>query len=212
MAHITYKMVQNKETLEKDGKDILFINISYPSFEGEKKNIMVEKLEKFYKKGAEEFEKYCKTKLFSSPAMQNINFKCSALMNTHIPYLDDKYMSVITSVSFFDGKEKRRERFTDNWVLNEKYPQPLKAKQIFPTNRKAKQLYVDEICSKIMTSEGGFSYFPDAVFKAKKLFDENKFYLTARGVAFYYDEDVLFPAKEGIPSYVIGFNAIEGLN
>ncbi|MBE6622685.1 MAG: hypothetical protein E7621_00620 [Ruminococcaceae bacterium] len=211
MAHMTYKMVQNKETLEKDGKDILFINISYPSFESEKRNTVTEKLNDFYKKGAEEFEKYCKTKLFSSPGMQNINFKCSALMHTYIPYIDDKYMSVITSASFFDGKEKRKERFTDNWLLNEKYPQPLKASRIFPTNRKAKKLYADEICSKIMTSDGGFSYFPDAVFKAKRLFDENRFYLTARGVAFYYDEDVLFPAKEGIPSYVIGLNEMEGI-
>lgn len=204
-------MVQNKETLEKDGKEILFINISYPSFECTKKSGIKDKLDDYYKKGAGEFEKYCKTVLFSSPEMQNVNFKCSAVMNTHIPYLDDKYMSVITSVSFFDGKEKRKARFTDNWALNEKYPRPLRAKHIFPTERKKRQLYIDEICSKIMTSEGGFSYFPDAVFKAKKLFDENRFYLTARGVAFYYDEGVLFPAKEGIPSYVIGFGAIEGL-
>ena len=93
----------------------------------------------------------------------------------------------------------------------EKYPRVLKANAAFPVSRRAKKLYTDEICSKIMTAEGSFSYFSDAVLSAKKHFDENRFYLTPKGIAFYYEKGLLCPEKEGSPAFVIPYKAIEKL-
>jgi hypothetical protein len=210
MEELTYKILQKKETLKDGEKEVLFFNISYPSFESEK-NESAKKLNEFYKKGAEEFEKYCRTGLFQKAKREKTKEKYGALMKSFISFCDNRYLSCITDVSFFDGIERKSARFVDNWTFSGQYPEQLRPSEIFDVSSKAKKLYTDEICSKIMTSGGEFSYFPDAVFKAKRKFDENKFYLTAKGVAFYYDKDLLFPEKEGTPSFVIPYSEIKNL-
>lgn len=210
MPDMTYKLEALKEMIKDGERELLFINISYPVFENEKQSEKEKRLNEFYQKGAGEFEKFCKTKL-SAKLKTECRGKCAAVMQTQVPFIDGKSASVITDVYFFDGKSRKERRFADNWLLSEKYPRVLKANAAFPVSRRAKKLYTDEICSKIMTAEGGFSYFSDAVLSAKKHFDENRFYLTPKGVAFYYEKGLLCPEKEGSPAFVIPYKAIEKL-
>jgi hypothetical protein len=116
---------------------------------------------------------------------------------------------MITDVSFFDGREKKCGRLVHNWDLRD--GTPLRAKNVFSKSKALKKLYTDEISSRVRSGDGNFKYHEKAEKIAADRFDFEKFYFTPKGIAFYYDRDVLFFSDSVYPAYVIPFSEMEGL-
>ena len=201
-----------KEDISAQGRDILAVNLKYPVFVGENKSVE-NKLNVFYLDVARKYFLFCKNryaqKLAAIIKKDGDVAKHGAVMNWYVSFLNEKLLSMLVDVSFFDGKEKKSERLVHNWDLRD--ATPLRAKDCFARSREAKKLYTDEICTKILNREGKFSYYSNAQQPAVSKFDFDKFYFTPKGVAFYYDKNLLFSAGDVYPAFVIPYSEVNGI-
>lgn len=204
---------EEKETVTHDGKDILRIHLRCPVFEGAREECC-KKLNDFYADAAKEFMDFCKKKY--APTLiqkrkhaQGTPYGCGASMNWYLTFENEELLSLITDISVFDGQLRHTRRYAHNWNLAEGVPIP--AKVAFSTTSACRNAYVLQICEKIRRGEGGFPYDKQAESAAKRYFSFDQYYLTPRGVAFYYKNGLLFPSDSRYPAFVIPFSQIEGL-
>jgi len=201
-----------KDEISAEGRDILAVNLKYPVFSGENKAVE-EKLNVFYCDAARKYFSFCKNryaqKLVAIMKKDGKVAKHGAVMNWYVSFLNEKLLSMLVDVSFFDGKEKKSERLVHNWDLRD--ATPLRAKDCFAKSHEARKLYTDEICTKILNRDGNFPYFSDAQKTAISKFDFEKFYFTPKGIAFYYSKNLLFSAADLYPSFVIPYSEIAGI-
>lgn len=190
----------NESFLHENGN--ISAKVCYPSFECENENLK-KRLDDFYKSAADEFVGFCKKLSHSKNAPSNGNVS----LDWYVPFCDRNILSVLLDAVIFDGKKRHAARISHNWDLEKTIP--LRSKNAFLTNKKTKALYLDEICSKIHTRDGGFTYKKDAENLARKHFDFEKFYFVPKGLAFYYDSGLLCGGRT-FPSFVIPFSEIEG--
>ena len=195
-----------KDSITVGDADVLSVNINHPSFEGENSDTC-KKLNSFYADAAQSYYNHLKS-LFLKNKYDGA--KCGASMNWYVSFLNEKVLSLLTDAYFFDGNVQRSVRLVHNWHLPD--CTPLRARQVFAVNRSAKQLYLDEICAKISAGEGGVHYGSDAEKRARRRFDFENFYLTPKGVAFYYDKTQLTLGKDANPAFVMPFAGVQGLN
>lgn len=197
---------------EHDGKKLININIRYPSFDGENKNVCA-KLSEFYADAAKEYCGFIKNKYLQKLIRSgNTDMRCGASMRWHVSFINQNVLSVLTDVYLFDGVNKHALRLAHNWRVSDLLPLPFKAREAFAVNGSTKRLYTDEICSKISSGEGGFIYLPKAEIKARKHFDFSKYYITPKGIAFYYEPETICAGKGVFPSFVMPFDGVEGLS
>lgn len=212
MALIKIANEQIKEDFPERENAVLAVNLRYPVFEGENASV-VRKLNEFYFRAADGFLSFCKKKYVPLIARNTKNghetAKSGAVMSWYVSFLNEKLLSMITDISFFDGKEKKSSRLVHNWDLCD--GTPMRAREAFSRSRSLKKLYTDEIASRIRSGDGNFRYHEKAEKLAADRFDFEKFYFTPKGVAFYYDRDVLFFSDSVYPAYVIPFSEVEGL-
>ena len=201
-----------REEISENGKSFLVINLGYPGFEGENRTV-TKKLNDFYFRAADGFFSFCKKryapKLVRKAANGENVQKNGAVMSWYVSFMNENLLSIITDVSFFDGKEKKSDRIIHNWDLRD--VTPVRSKEAFLRSHSLKKLYTDEIASKIRNREGNFGYYENAERMAAERFDFEKFYFTPKGVAFYYDRNVLFSSDNVYPAYVIPFSEVSGI-
>ena len=201
-----------KHEITHDGTPVLAINLSYPTFSGENEKTL-KRLNDFYKDLAFGFFDFCKQKhaplLVKGMEKGKAVSKNGATMSWYLSHCNGRLASVICDLSYFDGTTKRSERLVHNWDMRDGCP--CRACEVFEKSRFAKNLYCEEISSKIENGEGKFDYYEDAPAIAKKHFDFDKFYLTPKGVAFFYDRNILFRSDVIYPAFVIPFAEVEGL-
>ena len=196
-----------QDTLTLGEAEVLSVNINHPSFEGENAYVC-KKLSGFYADAAMGYYSHLKKK-FSAVKQGTVHKKCGAFMNWYVSFLNEKALSLLTDVSFFDGTVRHTKRMVHNWFLED--CTPLRARQVFDVNRGARALYLDEICSKISSGEGAH-YGDGAVRLARRHFDFENFYLTPKGVAFYYDKAQLATGAGANPAFVMPYGGVQGLN
>ena len=212
MSLIKLMSSETKENFSDEGKEILSVNLKYPVFEGENEEVC-SKLSDFYASAAGEYAKYCKNKLapgILKKAERDKHIeKNGASMNWYVSFLNENILSLITDISYFNGKQKNTSRYVQNWNLND--CSPLHAKNAFLVTRETKELYISEICSKILNGEGGFKYYANAEKIARRHFSFEKYYFTVKGIAFYYDKNLLFETDSVYPAFVMPYSGIEGV-
>ena len=212
MSLIKLKNTEIKEAVTNGETDILSINLKYPSFEGENQKVCY-KLCGFYSSAAAEYLKFCKTKfaplLLKKSKNGGVFRKNGASMSWYVSFLNENILSLLTDTSFFDGETKKSARYIHNWNLND--CSIIYAKKAFNPSRAAKELYLDEICSKISNGDGGFGYFSDAEKIARNRFDFENFYFTAKGIAFYYNKGVISGDDTAYPAFIIPYSEVEGI-
>ncbi len=212
MALMKLSSEQIKEEMSGGEGTVLSVNIGYPGFEGENGSV-TKKLNEFYFGAADSFFSFCKKKyaprlVRKAAGGENVP-KNGAVMSWYVSFLNKSILSMITDVSFFDGREKKSERIIHNWDLRD--GTPMRAKDAFFRSRALKKLYSDEIASKIRNREGNFGYYENAEKIAADRFDFEKFYFTPKGIAFYYDKNTLFRSDSVYPAYVIPFSEMSGI-
>lgn len=199
------------EKLCENERELISVKIGFPVFEGDK--VISKKLNEFYSTSAKKYFDFFKTKHYEEVKKQikNGNFtkKNGASINWQISYIDEKILSVINDISFFDGKFLKSVRHVQNWNLN--FCTPLYAKNVFCTNVSAKRKILNIISEKIEKNKAAFSFKENATVLCEKYFDFEKFYFVPNGVAFYYEKNKITDGRE-YPSFVISRNDMPGMS
>ena len=208
MAHIDISDITEKETFrDEKEKELLRVTRHIPHFEGEKE--LCDKLNGFYTEAAREFRTFCAKKY--APALrrgkkEENSVCCGASMNWTLTFQNEELLSLLSDIAVFDGKTRHLRRFCHTWNLAAQVP--LSAKQIFDTSVASRKRFLSAVCEKVARKEGGFPYYHDAERRAKRYFEIERFYLTPRGVAFYYPDGLLFPSEGRFPAYVVPYDTV----
>ena len=203
-----------KDTFRDGENEILRFTCHVPQFEGEN-TALCAKLNAFYADAAKEFHTFC-TKKYAPALRRTVHGEktesaCGgASMKWTLTFENESVLSLLTDISIFDGKMPHLRRFCHTWDL--RVGMPLSARQTFDTSGESRKKLMTSVCGKIDRGEGGFAYYPDAARRAKRYFDPERFYLTPRGVAFYYPDGLLFPSEGRFPAYVVPYDAVKGFS
>lgn len=206
-----YSKSQIHEKICENDTELISVKLNFPVFEGD--DTICKKLNGFYSVSAQKYFDFFKTKHYESLKKQikdgTFTKKNGAAINWQISYLDEKILSVINDISFFDGTLLKSVRHVQNWDLTR--CTPLCAKKVFSTNTWAKKRYIKEIRYKINQNEGAFSFYTNAEQLCEKYFDFENFFFVPNGIAFYFDKNRISNGKE-YPVFVIPRANICGLS
>ncbi len=205
MGKMTITERKIKETLMCDSENPLFINISCPVFDGGN-DACSNRLNKYYSTGLDSFYEYLKKHAPDIAKSKKSTKPPGISMKSTVSFLSEKHISIITDIDKFDGVEKTTLRLFDNYTLPD--CGKLRAKALFSFDKSTKQKIQSVICEKIRERDGGFRYIPGAENVAMKKFQKNNFFLTSKGICFYYDKNILTQDASVYPCYVIPFDTL----
>ncbi len=205
MSKMTIGERKIKETLLSDTKTPLYINLSCPTFDGENQ-ACANKLNSYYSSGIDKFYEFLKNNAHRIVTKEKNTKPPGISMKSTVSFISEKHISIITDIEKFDGVKKTVLRLFDTKALP--YCTPVRAKDIFCNDRNTKQKILSVITTSIIERDGGFEYFKDAVRKAEKRFKFDNFFLTLKGVCFYYDKKLLTENPNVYPCFVIPFDTL----
>ncbi len=204
-----------KTVRNENGIKILEINIEYPQLsDNDKKNEFTAEFNGFYQKIAENYSKYCEKKILNNlrkPNVNNFDFKAyGEIMKFYIPYIDEKYISVICDITHFDGYFKKRIRTSQTWSCEKSIILPCEyflskaSKSVKEVRRDVGNIILEHLKNGT-TEKCEFSFTAKSVGKYAFKVNVNNYFLSEKGLGFWFECGTLAPESEGFPTFFINF-------
>ncbi len=222
----TAKIFTKTHTINRDiiykGQKAVSQNIKYPEFfckagYEHDQNILrlVSKLNKFYKSASQRLESYSSNvfarKAYASMKKTDSKKPCGVFMNCHVAFCSGDFVSIITDISGFDGRNTKCQRISHTWSIEKNSIVPKNALiDISPSSKKYIKQYISD-CVKRNQSNPFFNYYGDAVKLFQKHFRLDNLYLVPNGIAFYIDSGILCDVKYGPCVFVLPFDKADGI-
>ena len=126
----------------------------------------------------------------------------------------EKYLSVVTDISHFNGYFTEKTRFSCVWekdknrILPYAYFLDIEKISVRDVRKKIKEAIENEL------KDGApqFAYTEDNVKKYAGRVSPENYFLTDCGIAFWFTPGTLAPASEGFPTFVIKSNNLQSDN
>ena len=214
MSDISYTVSIEKirNTIKKDGRRIMEINIEYPIVQGNNEKSF-DRINKFYSEIAEKYFAYSKkngNRISESSDEALYNSKAyGEIMKKHIALKTEKYLSVVIEIIHFDGYFSKRMRFSQTWNVEKQIILPLSyfLKMNRETRYSIKRKIYNKIIDEIKKGDSSFSYTTESIKKYAGNVNPNNFFLCENGIAFWYDCGTLAPENEGFPTYIVPYKS-----
>ncbi len=196
------------ENLKHKDTDVLYINISYPQIDIASKS--EKKFNLFYSMQALEYRAFAVNKLY--PLAKNMLdnkedfLKLGASITNTVTFENKYFISVLSVITFFDGKNTVSTQRTAVWDRENGFI--LKFKDLYNYSKKCKNtiyskvtdIYVD------MVHSGRFEeVFTDSEKNIKKYFDFDNFCLTPKGIAFYLGCKKILHSQSNKNAFVVPY-------
>ena len=218
-APLTVKTKELPLRIEQAGKLLCSALIKQPVFEGEVRPSPLRRINHYYERFTRKLLRYINTKLRQAAEEQYryseenmfpfIPFELRS--DFSVTYNHDNVLSLYTDVyEFRGGAHGSTLRFADIWLVSE--GSPASPGEFFPEGTNYKKLLINEateLAAQKM-AEGTAMYFEDYVALIRKNFSSANIYLTESGMALFYQQYAIAPYVEGIPVFIIPYNAETG--
>lgn len=189
-----------KKTIDdKNGKVLLHINITYPSFLLKEKDRLKINAQPFYEKSAKNFQRFAESELLerAKALAEKEKFRpLGAVMRYTNSYESKNLLSIYTDVSVYDGvSEQNQLRSSQLWNKDKGYIYSFS--DVFTPETR------DYLLSRF-SSEGNSGVLSAEDYKKciKHFFVENNFFLMERAAAFFYPSERL-GGKQGIKVFFV---------
>ncbi|HBR32273.1 MAG: hypothetical protein PHD46_03380 [Eubacteriales bacterium] len=183
----------------EDGRVLLHINITYPSFILKDKDKLKTNAQPFYEKSANNFLRFAEGELCerAKTLAKKENFRpLGAVMRYTNSFENKRFLSVYTDISVFDGENGQNQlRTSQFWNKDKGFI--LSFNDVFrPETR--------EYLFSRFSAEGNSGVLPTEEYRKnlKRFFTDNNFYFTDKAVAFYYPANRL-GAKQGVKVFYV---------
>ncbi|MBO4343899.1 MAG: hypothetical protein J5844_04485 [Clostridia bacterium] len=206
-----------EKTLKYKNTPTLSLKINYPVFYAENKRgkeaEFINKINKFYKTGAERFLSHAASRYSSRDfayKAKNEKAKPRISMTSNVSYTDKNFVSIFVDFSSSDGENAKNIRLSQLWSAEKSAILP--PKYVFDTGRRAKR-YIKELIYKTALHNAqnpSFCYrknFKSVIFRK---FSFENFYFVPRGVAFFYDKGMLL-TDNSAAVFVIPHEKLDGV-
>ncbi len=197
-------------------KDILAVkqNINYPVFSHiddapEEIKSLCRKLNTFYSNAAKSLSSNAQKRL----CKRAYSAKCAAKDNTFTPFgvymnctlshYTENFISIITDISFFDGKTTQSRRIPHTWDIKKAAVIPTDS--LFDSSREKRAQVRSYVISCVEKNchNPYFAYYGDAPKLAQKNFSLSNAYLVPKGKAIFYQPGILCEQKYGPCVFVL---------
>ena len=198
-----YEILNIRKTIENEGKAVLQINIKYPVFTELE---AADKINSFYLDIANGFCDYAEktsakkavTALSAEPEQRPFG---EIILPKIVTDDEGKYISVILDVTSYDGIFARERRISQVW--NTDTGLLCEYKSVLPLSKKRILSLIAEQIDRELLSNDIHDYYIDCKRLCKKHFSVRNFFVTKRGIVFYYQSGLLCPQNEGIVCFTI---------
>lgn len=204
-----------KTVSNENGIKILEINIEYPLLSdiNVKKEFTAE-FNEFYQKIAENYSKYCEKKVLNNlrkSKISNSDFKAyGEIMKFYIPYIDKNYISVICDITHFDGYFQKRIRTSQTWSCEKNIILPCEfflskaSKSVKEVQQEVGNIILEHLKNNT-TEKSEFSFTSKSVGKYAFKANVNNYFLSPKGLGFWFECGTLAPESEGFPTFFINY-------
>ena len=211
---VQVKSQEIRREMRFDDHVVLKYHISYPQFLSHRFGRMLQNINMQYQLQAKKFVLRCEKKLYKMAVDQydysrrnrlpvqtfeaQDSFTMTYNQNCALSLYMDRY-------EYLGGAHGNTERRSDTWYLARGSHNEVLA--FFPHVRNLKETVVTQIIGQIEQEieSGGSSYFDDYEENVRQHFDYKSFYLTPKGVVFYFQQYDIAPYVSGIPSFLIPY-------
>lgn len=205
----------NRRVRYYDNTRILTCAAQYPEFVSRQFPWILNRINLFYHRKAEEFCRQCSTELYAQ-AVEGYKY---ARLND-FPFMPYEALMVYTitynrlcTISlYFDayqytgGAHGITVRTSDTWDL--KAGDRMQLSGFFPEGFKYREYIFEQIDAQIreMTESGENYFFEDSAELVRQTFNESSFYLTEQGVVIYFQQYDIAPYSSGIVEFTLPYS------
>lgn len=198
------------DTLTFNGVTLLTYKIEYPAFRSFRYQACMPKINRYYRKRAVYFQRYCKRVLFPMAVKQYKSDLANgfpvreyeAMQVFHITYQKNCIVSLyLDQYQFTGGAHGSTTRFSETWNMDICRQLSLNRLVFCPPDRKT--FILSEVEAQIKLEPE--LYFEDYSTLIRENFRENQFYATPEGLIVYYQQYDIAPYASGIREFLIPY-------
>jgi hypothetical protein len=201
-----------KDELHYNGVTLLTYAIEYPEFHSFRFKNCMPKINRYYRKRAVRFQRYCREVLFPM-AVEQYQYDVAngypirsyeAIQTFHVTYDKDCIVSLYyDQYQYTGGAHGNTVRHADTWNLAACHLLYLNQLVFCPPDYKTFILGEVEAQIKIEPE----LYFDDYQTLIRETFNNNNFYCTEEGIIVYYQQYDIAPYASGIREFLIPYNS-----
>lgn len=200
---VDYHFEKLRKTITENGRQVLEINIRYPVFEGV---VCGEAMNSFYLSLAEKYCAYAEKEsakkaaaaLGSEPGRRAFG---EILIPKVIAADNERYISVILDVTSYDGIFAKERRLSQVWDTETGYMVKYDS-VIRLSERKIADIIERKLEGELLSGDI-HDYYKGCKRLCRRYFSSSDFFVTDRGVVFYYQSGLLCPQNEGAVCFTI---------
>lgn len=201
--NVEYSFEKIRKTVAENGRQLLEINIKYPIFTDSGCD---EAINDFYRSLAEKYGEYAENVRAKKAAATLKNEpERRAFGEILIPKViltkDGKYISVILDVTSYDGIFAKERRLSQVWDTKTGYL--IKYTSVLPLSEKKAADIIERNLEKELMSGDVHDYYNGCRRLCRKHFSPSCFFVTDRGIVFYYQSGLLCPQNEGTVCFTV---------
>ncbi|MBH1941708.1 DUF3298 and DUF4163 domain-containing protein [Mobilitalea sibirica] len=193
---------------------IMKYTIKYPQFISEDYQVLLNKLNSYYRTRALMYERSNVTNLYQM-AMVEYEYSIAnsypirefeAYVDYTVTYNQNCAISLyFDQYEYAGGAHGLTLRYSDTWSLTNS--KRMELNDIFPYTTKCKEHIINNIIEQIESGRemDNNPYFDDYYTLVSKNFKSNNYYLTKDGVIFYFQQYDIAPYASGIPTFLIPY-------
>lgn len=213
-----YQIIVREKVLQQDmyykNNNIMKYTIKYPKFLSNDYQILMNKLNTFYRTKALMYERSNVMNLYQM-AMVEYEYSVAnhypirqfeAYVDYFITYNQNCYLSLyFDQYEYAGGAHGLTVRYSDTWDL--KKSKRIDLADLFPPNTNYKSDIIREINNRIELEMEGDNkmYFDEYQRLVRENFKANQFYLSKEGVVIYFQQYDIAPYASGIPTFVLPY-------
>ena len=199
---------KTRKSIIENGRSILEINLEYPEIIPDNTSFS-KAFNSFYANIGKNYLEYCEKKLLKRIKQRHSSDKASMafgeIMRFFVTRNCDKYLSIVTDISHFNGYFTDKTRFSCVWEKEKcrilPYSYFLEKEKM--SVREVRNKIKDTIEKELRAGDPQFAYTEDNVRKYASRVKPENYFITDSGIAFWFSPGTLAPASEGFPTFVI---------
>ncbi|MBQ0038282.1 MAG: DUF3298 domain-containing protein [Clostridiales bacterium] len=213
-GQVQLKPYINDQQFSVDELPLLTVRATLPFWEGKGGR----RFNRYYRTYSSAFVQYCRAELFPQAqelyrqALQNASAlpQWEAALDTQITCQTPTLISLYTTGTESSGARRCLLRRGDTWDLRSGFPTTLR--DFFPRRSGVRRRLLEFAAGQIQQEEQQqiSRYHPDWPTRLNRAFNPHSFYLTERGLCFFYQMYAIAPAAEGIPTFCLPYDMERG--
>ena len=210
-AHNIQKQKISESLTDDNGRTILRVNVEYPQgdFPSLAKRKRSETFNGFYEAVASEYAAFCKNKrkknALSAFVRDPDRKPFGEIMKTYVTFDSEHCVSIVTEITHFDGYFSKTARFSHVWDAETQLVLPVSyvCDRLGLRASDIRKKVGDLVMRSVEQGNADFTFSEKRLRRFAYRVDPSQYFLTPRGLAFWFRPGTLADESFGFPAFVL---------